>query len=269
MFKVRRKCIPSPNQKLINNSILPAVANIRLVGSITAHIIHLIYEEFNMPNLDKVHIIGHSLGSHIAGYAGHTLQKDFNLKLGRISGLDPAEPFFKDTDPIVRLDQSDAKYVDIYHTDAKSFVRGGLGMQASIGHVDFFPNGGFDNPGCGQGMTDYIEQERGSFFLGVRQFVSCNHLRAYEFFTESIMPDCPFVAIGCASYDQFKAGNCFKCDPEHPCLQFGFHSQQSYKRLMDNGYIKDSAPINSYLMTDARPPYCRECCFCFGGDKEV
>lgn len=157
------------------------------------------------------------------------------------------------------MDQTDAKFVDVYHTDAKSFVRGGLGMQEEIGHVDFFPNGGSDNPGCGQGMSDYIEQERGSFFLGVRQFVSCNHLRAYEFFTESIHPNCPFVAIECESYAEFKKGNCFQCDGEnHRCIQFGFHSHQNYRRLMDNGLVRDSAPIKTFLMTDARPPYCRK-----------
>lgn len=232
------------------------MANTRLVGAITAHIIHLIYEELRLANLSKVHIIGHSLGAHIAGYAGYTLQKDFNLKVGRISGLDPAQPFFNDVDPVVRLDKSDAKFVDIYHTDAKSFVRGGMGIQESIGHVDFFPNGGSDNPGCGQGMTDYIEQERGSFFRGVQQFVSCNHLRAYEFFTESIMPKCPFVAIGCESYAAFKEGQCFQCDADHPCLQFGLEAYQSYKRLADHHMIRDNRPIEVYLMTDAKAPYC-------------
>lgn len=146
-------------------------------------------------------MIGHSLGSHLSGYAGYTLQKDFNLKLGRITGLDPAEPFFKDSDPLVRLDISDAKFVDVIHSDAKPFMRGGLGMQKAIGHVDFYPNGGYDNPGCSQGMSTYIEQERGSFFWGVQQFVSCNHLRSHQFFTESIMPKCPFVAITCDSYE--------------------------------------------------------------------
>lgn len=234
------------------------MANTRLVGAITAHIIHLIYEELGLKNLEKVHVIGHSLGSHISGYTGYTLQKDFGLKLGRITGMDPAEPFFKDTDPLVRLDQSDAKYVDIIHSDAKSFVRGGLGMQQAIGHVDFYPNGGFDNPGCGQGMSDYIEQERGSFFMGVRQFVSCNHLRSYEFFTESIAPECPFNAIGCESYADFKAGRCFKCDEDHPCIRFGLHSYESYKRLQENGLIRSSEPIKAYLMTDAKSPYCRK-----------
>lgn len=33
------------------------------------------------------------------------------------SGLDPAGPYFEDTDIIVRLDPSDASFVDVIHTD--------------------------------------------------------------------------------------------------------------------------------------------------------
>lgn len=66
-----------------------------------------------MKNLDNVHMIGHSLGAHLSGYAGTVLQVDFGLKLGRITGLDPAEPHFAQTEAIVRLDTTDAKYVDI------------------------------------------------------------------------------------------------------------------------------------------------------------
>lgn len=50
------------------------------------------------------------LGAHLCGYAGYYLQKDFSLTLGRITGLDPAEPLFGDTDPIVRLDRNDANF---------------------------------------------------------------------------------------------------------------------------------------------------------------
>lgn len=76
----------------------------------------------------------------MSGYAGYYLQKDFGLTLGRITGLDPAEPLFSDTDPIVRLDRNDANFVDVIHTDSLPFTSGGLGMRAPIGHIDFFPN---------------------------------------------------------------------------------------------------------------------------------
>lgn len=88
---------------------MQAVANIRLVGAITAHVLFMVYEQFKMKNLENVHMIGHSLGAHLSGYAGSTLQKEFNLVLGRITALDPAEPLFTDTEPVVRLDANDAR----------------------------------------------------------------------------------------------------------------------------------------------------------------
>lgn len=102
----------------------------------------MVYEELGLKNLDNMHMIGHSLGSHLSGYAGYTLQKQFNLLLGRITALDPAEPLFTDTDILVRLDRNDAKFVDVVHTDTLPLTRGGLGMPTAIGHVDFYPNGG-------------------------------------------------------------------------------------------------------------------------------
>ncbi|CAF4034278.1 unnamed protein product [Rotaria sp. Silwood1] len=69
------------------------------------------------------HIVAHSLGAAVAGYAGHRISG-----LGRITGLDPASPFFENTDPIVRLDPSDAKFVDIIHTDGSPTLLLGFGQ---------------------------------------------------------------------------------------------------------------------------------------------
>lgn len=92
--------------------------------------------------------------------------KDFELTLGRITGMDPAEPHFAKAQPPVRLDRSAAHYVDVIHTDASAFIRGGLGIVDPIGHVDYFPNGGTNQPGCGRSVVEYITSEQGSFIKG-------------------------------------------------------------------------------------------------------
>ena len=72
--------------------------------------------------IEDFHIIGHSLGAQIAGYAGERIQKLTNRKIGRISGLDPASPLFEDMPTFVRLDPSDAIFVDVIHSDANNDV---------------------------------------------------------------------------------------------------------------------------------------------------
>jgi hypothetical protein len=75
--------------------------------------------------------------------------------------LDPAEPHFADTDPIMRLDPSDADFVDVIHTDAAPFISGGFGIKQPVGHVDFYPNGGEIQPGCENAMFDSLGDKRG------------------------------------------------------------------------------------------------------------
>ena len=70
-----------------------------------------------------------------------------SFKSGRITGLDPAGPAFQYTDPLVRLDPSDAIFVDAIHSDAAVDFISGFGMEQPVGHVDFYPNGGQNQPG--------------------------------------------------------------------------------------------------------------------------
>lgn len=61
------------------------------------------------------------------------------------SGLDPASPDFNHGNMSARLDPSDAQFVDVIHSD---IGLGGLGLARPCGHVDFYPNGGDNQPGC-------------------------------------------------------------------------------------------------------------------------
>lgn len=93
-----------------------AVANTRVVGAEVAKMVEFLISRSN-GDISRFHFIGHSLGAHVSGYAGEAL----NGRVGRITGLDPAEPNFKDTDIRVRLDPNDAVFVDIIHTDGSPF----------------------------------------------------------------------------------------------------------------------------------------------------
>ncbi len=69
-----------------------------------------------------MHFIGFSLGAHVSGVAGQVLFRNFNVRAGRITGLDPAGPNFDGSggtwadDRFYSLDKYDAHYVDVTHT---------------------------------------------------------------------------------------------------------------------------------------------------------
>ncbi|XP_055677531.1 phospholipase A1-like [Lutzomyia longipalpis] len=141
-------------------------------------------------NFNETHIIGHSLGAHVAGSIGRHFINEKKKLLPRITGLDPARPCFNEGEVMTNLQRGDAEFVDIIHTN-----NGGLGKREPIGDADFYPNGmSVLMPGC----------------LGI----ICSHLRAYEYYTETVYPENRngFQAVRCNSLRGVTTRKC-KGDP--------------------------------------------------------
>ena len=62
--------------------------------------------------------------------------------------LDAAAPLFENEHIDVRLDRTDASFVDAIHTDSRTFVVRGYGIKEAFGHIDFYPNGGYEQKDC-------------------------------------------------------------------------------------------------------------------------
>ncbi|XP_037938265.1 uncharacterized protein LOC119671615 [Teleopsis dalmanni] len=225
-----------------------AAANTRLVGKQLAMLIRNLKEHKGL-NLTRTHIIGFSLGAHVSGFAGSEL-----AGLSRITGLDPAGPLFEAQHPKVRLDSTDAEFVDVIHSNGENLILGGLGSWQPMGHVDFYPNGGRVQTGCSNlfvgAVTDFIwsaqaaEEEEGRSL--------CNHRRAYKFFIDSVAPRCMFPAYPCANYDDFLKGKCF------PCAQDDEELEEGIPRCGNMGYYADRSTGRGqlYLVTREEEPFC-------------
>lgn len=146
-------CVDWENGATLPNYVR-AAANTRLVGKQLAMLLKSLRDMKNL-EMERTHIIGFSLGAHVAGFAGAELEG-----LHRITGLDPAGPLFEAQHPNARLDSTDAEFVDVIHSNGENLILGGLGSWQPMGTVDFYPNGGRVQHGCANifvgALTDFI-----------------------------------------------------------------------------------------------------------------
>ncbi|XP_014287901.3 pancreatic lipase-related protein 2 [Halyomorpha halys] len=138
--------------------------------------------------LDHIHLVGHSLGAHVMGTAGSFVRDSGIGKVNRITGLDPARPGYEQVrEESVRLDSDDGQFVDIIHTSVGLF-----GYMDALGHADFYPNGGYNyQPGCS--LTPNI---------------FCSHMKALEYFRESIDNELAFPSVKCDSFFKYALNQC-------------------------------------------------------------
>ncbi|XP_040290635.1 pancreatic triacylglycerol lipase-like [Bufo bufo] len=202
--------------------------NIRVVGAEVAYFVNILQSNFGYSPAN-VHLIGHSLGAHAAGEAGKRKKG-----ISRISGLDPAEPYFQNTPIEVRLDPSDATLVDVIHTDSGPLVPTlGFGMSQIVGHLDFFPNGGVHMPGCPQNIQiPNVNVE--DIWSGVVNFVTCNHNSAIRYYTDSITNSNTFVSYSCSNWNTYSSG-CRTC-PSAGCPKMG-HYADTYRGVTTSSQV--------------------------------
>lgn len=190
-----------------------SAANTRVVGATIEQLIRALVSS-GSSSYDKFTLVGHSLGAHVAGYAGSYL----GGSIARIYGLDPAGPNFENTDYRARLDRTDAQYVEAIHTDQESLVRAGFGIKQAVGHADFYPNGGQDQPGC----IDILKK-RYEIFDVITDGIACSHMRVLNLFTESINSDCFFIGAPCPSREDYISELCGDCGSG--CAEMGYNSR--------------------------------------------
>ncbi|KAH8417469.1 hypothetical protein KR222_000502, partial [Zaprionus bogoriensis] len=162
------------------------VSAAKAVGSAGAKVGEMIdhlHRKFGMP-LHDLEIIGHSLGAHVAGFAGKRVAEEGD-KLHAIIGLDPAMPLFSWNKPEKRLSSTDANYVESIQTNG-----GKLGFVKPIGKGTFYPNGGKRQPGCGDDLDGM-----------------CAHTRSVTYYVEAVELD-NFGSIKCSDYEAALAKEC-------------------------------------------------------------
>ncbi|KAG7484357.1 hypothetical protein MATL_G00048290 [Megalops atlanticus] len=218
------------NRGAANINYLSAVKNTRKTAEKITDFIQKMQE--NGASLSSIHMIGVSLGAHISGFVGTR----FGGKIGRITALDPAGPQFTGTPPEDRLDPTDAQFIDVLHTDMDA-----LGFRAPLGHIDFYANGGADQPGCPK-----------TIFSGKEYFV-CDHQRSVFLFLCSLNKTCNITVYPCPSYNDFLDGKCLQCDAfkPAPCPVLGYYVYEWRDKLLSLQQTK------AYFSTTADPPFCK------------
>ncbi|XP_022212968.2 phospholipase A1-like [Drosophila obscura] len=178
-------------------------------GGKVGDMINYLHEHHGM-SLDSLEVIGHSLGAHVAGYAGKKVGEG---RVHTIVGLDPALPLFSYDKPNKRLSSDDAHYVESIQTNG-----GKLGFLKPIGKGAFYPNGGKSQPGCGVDVTG-----------------SCSHGRSVLYYAEAITED-NFGTHKCHDYE---AAVSKECGSTYSSVRMGAES---------NAYMVDGdfyVPVNS------------------------
>ncbi|KAI5642295.1 lipase domain-containing protein [Phthorimaea operculella] len=222
-----------------------AVANTRRVGSDITDFLRQLVAATGARTKD-FHFVGHSLGAHICSYVSYRLGG-----VSRITGLDPAQPCFRTSDRTERLDDSDADFVDVIHTNGRLLNKIGFGLPDPTGHADFYPNGGMKQPGCFNGTKKSLwNRFMPSSPKKLLQQAICSHGRAYLLFTESLLNNnCTFKAHRWnLTYEGVTTSLTAACDRHASCTEMGINANGRH------GVPKAQGAY--FVLTTETQPYC-------------
>ncbi|KNC24335.1 hypothetical protein FF38_04620 [Lucilia cuprina] len=197
---------------------ITASYRVKPVGIVVAKFIDFLHQESGIP-FANIHVIGFSMGAHIAGISGKFVQTG---RLPVIYGLDPALPLFRYENVNERLDLRDAEYVEVLHTSVGSY-----GYDHPLGHVDFYINYGYNQPGC--------------------FFNECSHFRAFQVFAQTLRNELLMGSecLGEMWWDMIKHKRCLR--EMGRSLKIGVEGMTANEMVLRRGLY--------YVITNAQPPY--------------
>jgi len=132
-------------------------------------------------------------------------------------------------------------------------------MESPCGHVDFYPNGGFDQPGCSLFDVPVSFDAMGSSMSNSadmvgRHLVACSHNRGIELYIDSLRAtNCHMVGHKCDSYENFESGLCFDCGQSQDCV---FMGERAIEYKPHVRHTQQSTKF--YLKTGKKAPFCRK-----------
>uniref|UniRef100_F7FF90 Lipase H n=1 Tax=Callithrix jacchus TaxID=9483 RepID=F7FF90_CALJA len=117
-----------------------------------------------------------------------------------------------------------------------------LGYKEPLGNIDFYPNGGLDQPGCPKTI------------LGGFQYFKCDHQRSVYLYLSSLRESCTITAYPCDSYQDYRNGKCVGCttSQNQSCPLLGYYADNWKDYLRE----KDPPMTKAFFDTAEEKPFC-------------
>jgi len=208
------------------------------VGEYTAHFLQDLVKNHGL-KIEDIHCIGFSFGTHVIGYTGVFVNQ---LGLGKIPRGTALDPVAKHGG--IQSAKDNYGYLDVIHSSV-------LGILDPLGHVDFYPNGGENQPCVCQRSKNSCPGIDCEEQWKVDWRDKNDHKRAPAYYEASILNPNTFVAWKCPSTMSFKEwrnmGVDRNCSPENGLPNLAHMGEWTTSFGFPEGIY--------YLTTDGNSPY--------------